>query len=121
MLMVKNTSTSLEHDLKLNGTTGTKLLKPGASEDVNIGAVDRRRPGLVHGARPQGRRHGGDLQGEGRRDRRLRRAARGGGHRGDRPATDATIDSGGHAGRRLEALRPRARSRRPVAPSTPSR
>ena len=30
---------AMEHDLKLNGTTGSKMLKPGETEEINIGAV----------------------------------------------------------------------------------
>lgn len=39
MLMVKNTSTAMDHDLKLNGTNGTGMLKPGESAEVDIGVV----------------------------------------------------------------------------------
>ena len=38
-LVVANTGAML-HDLKVNGTTGTKLLKPGTSEVVHIGRID---------------------------------------------------------------------------------
>ncbi len=39
VLDVKNASTSLTHDLKMGGTTGTKALPPGGSEEINVGAV----------------------------------------------------------------------------------
>jgi len=39
VLKVHNASTAMEHDLKLNGTTGTKMLKPGETEEINIGVV----------------------------------------------------------------------------------
>lgn len=39
VLKVTNASTAMDHDLRLNGTLGTKMLKPGESEEVNIGPV----------------------------------------------------------------------------------
>jgi nitrite reductase (NO-forming) len=40
VLAVTNASTAMAHDLKLNGTTGTAMLAPGQSEEVEIGAVE---------------------------------------------------------------------------------
>ena len=39
VLVVTNASATLQHDLKLNGTVGTAMLDPGATEEVDIGVV----------------------------------------------------------------------------------
>jgi nitrite reductase (NO-forming) len=39
-LNVRNTSTAMSHDLKLNGTQGTALLAPGATESIDLGPFD---------------------------------------------------------------------------------
>jgi nitrite reductase (NO-forming) len=39
VLQVTNASTAMAHDLKLFGTTGTRMLEPGESEEVDIGVV----------------------------------------------------------------------------------
>jgi nitrite reductase (NO-forming) len=39
VLVVTNASQAMAHDLKLFGTTGTQMLEPGASEEVDIGVV----------------------------------------------------------------------------------
>ncbi len=39
VLRVHNASTAMAHDLKLEGTTGTEMLPPGAKAEVNIGTV----------------------------------------------------------------------------------
>jgi nitrite reductase (NO-forming) len=40
MLTVTNASPTMIHDLKLSGTTGTRQLAPGESEEVDIGVVE---------------------------------------------------------------------------------
>ena len=39
VLKVHNASAALQHDLKLDGLTGTAMLDPGASEEINVGVV----------------------------------------------------------------------------------
>jgi nitrite reductase (NO-forming) len=40
VLVVTNSSTVMSHDLKLDGATGTDLLAPGESQEIDLGFVD---------------------------------------------------------------------------------
>jgi nitrite reductase (NO-forming) len=40
VLTVTNASTAMDHDLKMAGTTGTQMLSPGDSEEINVGVVE---------------------------------------------------------------------------------